>query len=115
MRSRRRCRRQSGETLIESLVAILIAVMSVTMLTSCVLTAANINADNKAADERFYEELRRAEIQRPEDKWKDASVTINFGGTPQTVDITLYGTDTGTFLGYEKKEPAPVVPPGGGP
>lgn len=105
MRIRRKVQKQSGETLIESLVAILISVLSISMLTTCIMASGRINAKNAEADEKYHAELRHAEARLPEDS-KDATLKIDYNsvGLPDTiVDITLYGKDDGAFLSYEKK------------
>lgn len=95
---------KKGETLVESLVAMLIALLSMVMLTSCTTAAANINAATRAMDKKFAEELERAEGMMAEAGYetKNIKVKLTFDTCGvQTADVTLYGGDAGTFVTYE--------------
>lgn len=100
----RKLKEKKGETLVESMVAMLIALLSMVMLTSCTTAAANINAATKEMDKKFNQELIRAEGLMVEDGYeaKDIGIKLSFDtcGT-ETADVTLYGGDSGTFAAYE--------------
>lgn len=94
---------KKGETLVESLVAMLIALLSMVMLTSCTTAAANINAATRAMDKKFAEELERAEGMMAEAGYetKNIEVKLTFDTCEVKTDVTLYGGDAGTFVTYE--------------
>ena len=58
-----RIKNNKGETLIETLVSILIAALSVALLTTSVLAAARINKTVSDADAEFYAKLEAAELR----------------------------------------------------
>lgn len=95
---------KKGETLIESLVAMLIALLSMVMLTSCTTAAAKMNAATKEMDEKYSKELERAEGLMAEAGYdaKDIKVKLTFDTCGvKTADVMLYGGDTGVFASYE--------------
>jgi len=54
-------KQKKGETLVETLFSMLIALLSMGMLCTCILAATNINKNNREADEKFSEQLKKAE------------------------------------------------------
>ncbi len=98
---------QLGETLVETLVAMLIAVMSMALLSTAVLTAANINKANRELDEQYAADLAEAEGQLEAVANTAFKLKINFEyGTPKEIandELKLYGS--GQFISYDY-EPA---------
>lgn len=102
-----------GETLIETLVAILVAAMSVTLLFSCVTASAEINKNAQTTDggyvdasgtyhEGYYDALTKAEKQDDTSPAASSLVQVtvsenDVGGVPApapppvTVNVKLYG------------------------
>ena len=81
-----------GETLIETLAAILVAALSVALLVGAVTVSGQINRQAQVSDENFYE-LTAAEAQTPPD---DAAfqVTIREEGKRDAhIGARLYGGD----------------------
>ncbi len=60
---RRRPGNQNGETIVETLTAILIAALSCTILMTAVTAAVSINRNASEAQEKFETELLEAELQ----------------------------------------------------
>lgn len=88
-----------GETLIEALVAVLIAFLSMAMLCASMLSASKINSETKKADVKFKNDLIKAEAL--EGTGDSSNVKLSFGnGSSQTVTVKLYGTG-GDFVGYD--------------
>lgn len=105
---------QKGEMLVESLVSMLIAVLSMGLIATCVMTATNINRANRENDVEFRQELQAAESRTTvETKTISPQITITFssddriaeyGGnrSNKDIEVVLYGGDT--FVSYEEKE-----------
>ena len=108
-----------GETLIEVLASILIAVLSVTFLFSCVITSSQMDTDAETLDESHYPGLTAADAQSPGpvdsaivaigrvDSSPDSgypNVTpVPAEATAATVDI--YGSAEGWMYSYRGKRP----------
>ena len=95
----------SGETLVETLAAIMIAVLSVGLLSSAVLASANINKKTKDMDNRYKEELQKAECLLEEDKIGTnqlLNLTFKYEGGSQSTDVKVdvYGEMDGIFVSY---------------
>ena len=111
---RKKLREQKGEMLMESLVSLLVIVLSIGLLASCVMAATNINKQTRQMDEMYNAQLQAAEGRLAElEGVLNPQVTITFhsddrvnelGGdrSAQHIDVTLYGGDK--FISYEQKE-----------
>lgn len=83
----RRLKCRTGETLVESLVAILVFTFASIILLSMVSTSANINNTAKDTDAEIRSQLMGAET---DPSTVNGTVTFHFGGTvtePVSVDI----------------------------
>ena len=103
---RKKLKKQNGETLIESLVSVLISVMAMGILASSLMASARINYQNKIADEKFAEDLKYAEgyLTDAEHMYQDnVNCTITFEGS-STINkaVTLYGGEDGKFAAYKE-------------
>lgn len=98
-----------GETLIETLVSILIAALSVALLTTSVLAAARINKTIREADEEFYSKLAAAELRSTADS---ELLQVDTAGNvlvfqfqhheQRAVQIDIYGNDVfATYIEHE--------------
>lgn len=104
---RRKLKTQNGETLIEAMVSLLIALLSVMFLTTSVLTAANINKATREADEKFADELKYAEgrIAAEGKEVVQNEIWIDFQSVDDVrVDVDVYGGKDGMFISYEEME-----------
>lgn len=98
-----------GETLIETLVSILIAALSVALLTTAVVAAARINKTIREADEAFYAKLEAAELRSAADS---ELLQVDTAGNVlvfqfqnhenRAVQIDIYGNDMfATYIEHE--------------
>lgn len=104
---RRKLRKQDGETLIEAMVSLLIALLSVMLLTTSIMAAANINRMNREADDAFNEELRYAEGHISEEGFEAESkeLLVDFQSFKDVrVDVEIYGGTESSLISYEEME-----------
>ena len=102
-------KQQKGETLVETLVALLIATFSVMMLTASITSSARINKQNSNADDKYTEELKRVESYEADAGFeaKEIQIKFDFGnGTTIVKDAILYGGEDGRLASYKAKEEA---------
>ena len=100
-----------GETLVETLAAILICVMAVTLLGTMVSATFNINQVAAAATERYQTELKAAELQTLGDTVSGSalvgaeSVQIYASGsginTGSQFSVNWFGDDSGTLRSFK--------------
>lgn len=100
---KRRLASAAGETLVETLAAILVAALSVTLLVGGVNAAAQIDRAAQTADDDFYADLTAAEGQAGESAPLTVTVTAQ-GETFETkIDADLYGGE-GDLRAYARQE-----------
>lgn len=94
-----------AETLLETLVSIMIAVMSVTLLSTAIMASTEINKTTKEADAVFAEQVAQAELGTGE-VFEDEKVTVQFeGGSRVDVTVDIYASGeggTGDYISYKK-------------
>ena len=89
---RRKGLNSRGETLVETLAAILIGVLSVTLLVGSVTASGNLARQADRSDESFFTTLTQAETREtPLTAGDGATVTITEGGTTVTIPAQVYG------------------------
>ena len=109
---RRKLQNSRGETLVETLAAILIASLSVALLFSCIMASTRMDENARAADKRYYEALSRAEEQTDKVTLTDAggteitTVQVVGNSNTQTIPIHFFGGESM----YSYKEVTPVGP-----
>lgn len=102
---RKKLEQKNGETLIEALFSLLIAVLSMGILSTAVIISSNINAQNRKNDEEYARKVYQAEGMT--DTAKNAVLHIRFETLQEeSVSIDLYGGDANDFASYEMKEQA---------
>ena len=104
---KKKLKQQKGETLAESLVALLIATLSVMMLTAAITGSARVNKQNRDADLRYSEDLKRAESYETDAEYevKEAEIRFDFeGGVHYIKEVLLYGGTDGKMASYKAKE-----------
>lgn len=89
-----------GETLIESLVSVLIAVLAFAVLATSVVTAEKINAQTRNTDVMFRYD--RATKQDP-----DKEIKLQGTGKSGTGDVMLYKSNGYYYYNYKKPEVGP--------
>lgn len=101
----KKLKQTKAETLLETLVSILIAVMSVALLSSAVMASARMNAATRAADKAFAEQVAQAELYTGE-KLENQKITVEFADGSRddvTVDIYTSGNEgNGNYISYKK-------------
>ncbi len=94
-------RSRRGETLIESMAAILIFTMASIVLYSMVTTAGDINSTAKEMDREIQEQMVGIEKGDPTVVEGGAQVNISMNGTSlATVDVVVYGGKNGGLFAY---------------
>ena len=103
----RKLKQNKGETLVESLVAVMIAVMAMTLVATATMAAAKINISTREADVAFAEELKGAEIFTATTiQTKQLSVKLQNGALldingSDYANVSVYG-DGSTFASYKQ-------------
>lgn len=104
----KKLRQIQGETLIETLVSLLIAVLSVLLLSTAVLASSKINQQTREMDEKYQSQLQEAEGLEENAAKENVMLTITFGAVEgetvyesKTVEVTLYGSEESQFLSYD--------------
>lgn len=116
-RLRKKLKSLSGETLTETLVALLIAALALTMLAGAI--AASSNVINKSRDrlEKYYEanEAESGVVQRKGGSSVEGGITITAEDiSPQTCDIAYYENDkfdNYPVIAYKYLLPTPTPTP----
>ena len=94
---------QSGETLVEVLVSLLISTIAIGLLFTSIVTAARINQANKEADAKFYKELQIAETLISQEGYESEEIQIQIifqTAENKTLEVLRYGGDDGAFASY---------------
>ena len=104
----KKLKQQNGETLIETLCSLLIALLSVLLLSTAVMTATNINTKTREADEKYQSELKAVEGLETHAPVATATLSVTFhtmdGATiyeSTSAQIVMYGSAEGSFLSYD--------------
>ncbi len=101
-------KQKKGETLIETLVSMLIAVLSMGILCTAVMAANNLNSQTREMDEKYSSQLQEVEGLDENADTSTQTLTISFQSTDgsilyqtTTADVTMYGGDESAFLSYD--------------
>lgn len=85
-----------GDTLIEVLSALLVAVMAVTLMATMIMTATNVTSKNETRMAALYAAQSSLSVPQDADKYGALSkVTISGGGlsSARSVDVTAYKSE----------------------
>ena len=97
----RKLKSKAGESLIESLAAILIFTMASIVMYSMVTTAADINRTAKEMDETNQQHLIAVEKGLPGAKNGSADITFSLNGTEiAETNVDIYGGQDGSLYTY---------------
>lgn len=88
-----------GETLVESVLAILIFTLASIIMLSMISAANNINQTAKDADREYFDQLVSAELASG--TATQGEVTFAFSGETVRVDVDIYGTEDGLYAYYK--------------
>ena len=95
----KKLKQNKGETLMEALISLAIAVLAVSLVASAALAAANINKNTRLADRRLAEELEAAETYSATHTSKTLKID-GIGATTQEITVDVYG-DGSNFASYK--------------
>lgn len=111
----KRLRSKAGESLIESMAAILIFTMGSIIMLSMVSTAADINQTAKAADESYNRQIVAAEMARSQDEISGTvAISINNSAEKDSVNVKVFQDRTETDPLYTYYTAGTVIGAGGG-
>ena len=100
----KKLRNKKGESLVESLTAILIFTFASIILLSMVATAAKINQTVKQEDEQIAAELYYAEAQMNEEGaqplFASPKVKITYGDQTDTIDVDTFSAKDGSLYSF---------------
>ena len=110
----KRLKSRAGESLVESMAAILVFTLASIIMLSMVSTSANINETAKASDQKLAEELAVAEKGTGTSITLGATVTIDFlGSSQESVSVDLYRKDDAALYAYYVQAPEEAEMGGG--
>ena len=101
----KKLRQKRGETLIEALLSMLIAVLAMGFLSTAVGAASKMNMTNEALDEKFATDLQNAEAYLTGAQEKNLTIEFDNEENPTVLTVNVYG-GTGTFASYLEKQEA---------
>lgn len=119
---------KAGETLVESMAAILVFTFASIIMMSMVSAAADINTTAKEADRQFQEELvvvERGSVTAvipedpsdptiPVDPHTSGTVKFTFGSVEETVKVDVFRAEGGDLYAYYAETPTTPVGEAGG-
>ena len=85
-------RNSAGESLMESLVSILILTFASILLLTLVTASRKINQSAKEMDQALFRQLLEVELA-PETQKTRGTVTVTVNGDSQTLPVEVYGGD----------------------
>lgn len=91
---------RAGDTLIETIAAILIVALSAVLLLSAAAVSVNANRKTIAADEKFAAEIQAAEAMT--ETSSSGSINITAQGFSKSVAVTYFGKE-GELISYKVK------------
>ena len=116
----KKLKQKKGETLVETLFSLMIAVLCVGLIYSAVIAATNVNKETRALDEKYNSELNAIEgmtytetnteniVINFDYEYKPAcnlvaeeEVEIDLDATSVQVEVTVYGDEESAFLLYD--------------
>lgn len=103
----KKLKQKKGETLVETMFSLMIAVLCVGLIYSAVLSATRINQDVRKLDEKYDSELIAVEGFLEEGvkvTEKDVVITFQYPNEEnkytEEVKVSVYGNDDSAFLSY---------------
>lgn len=109
----KKLKQKSGETLMETLISMLIAILCIGLLSSAIMAATNINKQTRELDKKYSDELNAVEGRSDDVRKTSGTIVITFkpsDGSSEYVKsatVTVYGEEDGAFLAYEYKGETP--------
>lgn len=109
----KKLKQKRGETLMETLFSMMIAVLCMGMLCNAVMAATNINRQTRELDEKYSDELNAVEGMADDITKTEKELVISFqpaDGSPvyaENATVTVYGDEDSAFLAYDYEGDAP--------
>lgn len=110
----KKLKQKKGETLVETLFSLMIAVLCVGLIYSAVMAATNINKQTRELDDKYNAELNAVEGLADDVKqFGEKNVVISFFVNdveiedPIEAQVTIYGDEDSAFLSYDYEGDAP--------
>ena len=110
----KKLKQKKGETLVETLFSLMIAVLCVGLIYSAVMASTNINKQTRALDDKHNAEIKAVEGLLEDAKQsgkKDVVISFSSGAGeisgPIKVSVTVYGKEDSAFLSYDYEGVAP--------
>ena len=109
----KKLKQKKGETLIETLFSLMIAVLCIGLISGAVTASANINRQTRELDKKYADELNAVEGMSDGISTSEKDVVISFqpkdGSQSYTEEakVTVYGDENSTFLSYDYEGEAP--------
>ena len=97
----KKLKQKKGESLLEALISMLIAVLAMGLITTAALAAGRMNQRNREADQKFAEEIEKVETYTAEKESKQMLILFA-DGTQKTVNVDVYGKD-GRFASFKQE------------
>lgn len=94
-----------GETLVESLAAILIFTFGSIIMLSMITSAATINNAVKEADQNYFEDLQVVEKADPSQS-TDSSITFSILDRSETISVDVYMRESNSLYAYYRHHDA---------
>lgn len=101
----KKLRQSRGETLVETLLSLMIAVLSIGLIATSVMAATNINRKVEAMDAAYKQQLQTAECYESTSRKQALQITFRdrYGMSlidTQTTEVEVYGEDGSAFISY---------------
>lgn len=101
----KKLRQNKGETLVETLFSLMIAVLSIGLIATAVMAATNINSKVEEMDETYKQQLQAAECYQSTHRTENLCITFRdkYGMSlidTQTTTVEVYGEDDSAFISY---------------
>ena len=110
---------RAGETLVESLMSIMVFTLASISMYTMVTTAADINAEAKELDRNMHEQIAAVDMTESSAEAGVGKVNIKLGdNTIDTIDVYIYRKDNNSMYAYYSDPAptdAPTEPDAGGP
>ena len=96
----RKLKNKAGESLIETLCAILVFTMASVVMFTMVNTAANINKQVKEMDAKNQAHMIAVEKGLPSNKIGSGDIVFTIGGQKKSIDVDIYGGTNNDLYAY---------------
>ena len=101
----KKLRQNKGETLVETMLSLMIAVLSIGLIATAVMAATNINRKVGEMDEAYKQQLQAAECYETMPRTQPLRITFRDKNGMSLIDtrtttVEVYGEDDSAFISY---------------